>query len=133
MKPGAFAIAALAALGLAACVTNRMPTPDQGAQVFADHCAACHGYTGQGDDLVGGQAAPDLTQIAAVHGGSFPRAQILSVIDGYGQGQHPGQVMPEFGAILQGDTVPVDIDGTLTPTPRPLAALLLYLESIQIP
>jgi hypothetical protein len=40
--------------------------------------------------------------------------------------------MPEFGALLEGDTVPVDVgDGVLTPTPRPLAALLAYLESIQ--
>lgn len=44
----------------------------------------------------------------------------------------PGKEMPEFGALLEGDTVPVDVgDGVLTPTPRPLAALLAYLESIQ--
>jgi hypothetical protein len=41
-------------------------------------------------------------------------------------------MMPEFGALLEGETVPVEVDGTLTPTPRPLAALLAYLESIQI-
>jgi hypothetical protein len=29
------------------------------------------------------------------------------------------------------DTVPVEVDGILTPTPRSLAALLAYLESIQ--
>jgi hypothetical protein len=40
--------------------------------------------------------------------------------------------MPEFGLLLEGDTVPVDVgDGVFTPTPRPLAALLVYLESIQ--
>ena len=39
--------------------------------------------------------------------------------------------MPEFGADLSGDLVPLDIDGVLTPTPRALAALLAYLESIQ--
>jgi hypothetical protein len=41
--------------------------------------------------------------------------------------------MPQFGALLQGDLVPVEVDGVLTPTPRPLAALLSYLESIQVP
>ena len=39
--------------------------------------------------------------------------------------------MPEFGAQMSDDIVPVDIDGVLTPTPRELAALLAYLESIQ--
>jgi len=29
------------------------------------------------------------------------------------------------------DTVPVEINGVLTPTPRELAGLLVYLESIQ--
>jgi hypothetical protein len=64
--------------------------------------------------------------------GTFPRARVLSVIDGYDRTGLPGHDMPEFGLLLEGDTVPVDVgDGVLTPTPRPLAALLAYLESIQ--
>ncbi len=40
--------------------------------------------------------------------------------------------MPEFGLLLEGDAVPVDVgDGVLTSTSRPLAVLLVYLESIQ--
>ena len=58
---------------------------------------------------------------------------MLSKIDGYGRGSVSADVMPEFGALLEGDLVPVDIDGTLTPTPRNLAGLLFYLESIQVP
>ena len=72
----------------------------------------------------------DLTRLAA--GGSFPRAHVLSVMDGYDRSDLPGKEMPEFGLLLRGDTVPVDVgDGVLTPTPRPLAALMAYLESIQ--
>jgi hypothetical protein len=64
--------------------------------------------------------------------GEFPRAHVLSVIDGYDRTGLPGKDMPEFGLLLEGDTVPVDVgDGVLTPTPRPLAALMAYLESIQ--
>ena len=38
----------------------------------------------------------------------------------------------EFGLLLRGETVPVDVgDGQFTPVPRPLAALMVYLESIQ--
>jgi hypothetical protein len=40
--------------------------------------------------------------------------------------------MPEFGALLEGDTVLADLgDGTLTPTPARLFALSQYLASIQ--
>lgn len=122
-----------AVLYLSGCAVNEMPGPDEGAMLFADNCAACHGYRAEGGELVGGQYAPELTGIAARHEGVFPRAQVLSQIDGYGRGKVSAEVMPEFGSLLEGELVPVEIDGTLTPTPRPLAALLAYLESIQVP
>lgn len=119
---------------MAACVSNDMPEPPEGEALFADNCTACHGYRATGGEvLVGGQTAPDLTRIAEHNGGVFPRAEVLSQIDGYGRGRVSAEVMPEFGALLGGDLVPVEVDGTLTPTPRPLAALLAYLESIQVP
>ncbi|MDX2484946.1 MAG: cytochrome c [Pseudodonghicola sp.] len=116
---------------LAACVSDEMPGPEEGAMLFAENCTACHDYRGQGARLAGGQMAPDLTRISARNGSEFPRARVLSRIDGYGHGTVPASIMPEFGALLEGELVPVDVDGTLTPTPRPLAALLTYLESIQ--
>lgn len=121
------AAAALAA----ACTADSMPEPSEGARLFADNCTACHGYRGEGGELIGGQDAPDLTLIAARNGGVFPRARVLSQIDGYGRGKVPVEIMPEFGALLKGDLVPVEVDGVLTPTPRPLAALLSYLENNQ--
>ena len=39
--------------------------------------------------------------------------------------------MPEFGGVMADDLVPVEVDGVMTPTPRVLAGLLAYLESIQ--
>jgi mono/diheme cytochrome c family protein len=128
LAPGAALI-----FGLAACMADeRMPGPQEGAMLFADNCTACHDYQGSGGELAGGGQAPDLTQIAARNGGVFPQAEVLTQIDGYGQGR-AGEAMPEFGKLLEGPLVPVDIDGALTPTPRPLAALLVYLESIQTP
>lgn len=118
-------------LTLVACAEVSMPGPNEGELLFADNCAACHGYRGEGGALIGGQSAPDLTQIAARNGGVFPQAEVLSQIDGYGRGKVSAEVMPAFGDLLKGELVPVDIDGTLTPTPRPLAALLAYLEDIQ--
>lgn len=127
----------VAAGGLAACVADEMPGAPEGARLYAENCAMCHGPAGQGggDWATDMDPAPaDLTRIAARNGGTFPRARVLSVIDGYHRAALPDQQMPEFGLLLEGDTVPVDTgDGVMTPTPRPLAALLTYLERIQAP
>ncbi|MFA3918083.1 c-type cytochrome [Ruegeria hyattellae] len=132
MKPRSILMLPTVAL-LTACATeNTMPEAGEGAVLFAQNCAVCHGGDAKGGPLANGQRAPDLTHIAERNGGFFPRAQVLSQIDGYGRGKASASMMPQFGALLEGETVPVEVDGTLTPTPRPLAALLAYLESIQI-
>ena len=124
----------IAALGLSACVEEvSMPEAGEGAALYAANCAQCHGPSGAGDGpWAAGMRPPpaDLTRLSGPDG--FPRARVLSVIDGYDRAGLPGKEMPEFGLLLEGETVPVDVgDGVLTPTPRPLAALLAYLESIQ--
>lgn len=128
---------ALISLGLfgalVACSEASMPEPPEGARLFADNCAQCHGATGEGDGPWASSYKPrpsDLTRLN--ENGVFPKARVLSVIDGYDRTGLPGKDMPEFGLLLEGDTVPIDVgDGVLTPTPRPLAALMVYLESIQ--
>lgn len=127
-------IAILTAATLAACAqTVSMPDAREGAVLYADNCAQCHGVSGKGDGpWASGMTPPpsDLTELTM--GSTFPRAHVLSVIDGYDRTDLPGKDMPEFGLLLEGDTVPIDVgDGVLTPTPRPLAALMAYLESIQ--
>jgi mono/diheme cytochrome c family protein len=128
----ASALAGLAIVG--ACATVDMPEPVEGKIVFDQNCTICHGPSGQGDGLIAGNldvAPPDLTRITFRARDVFPRTQVLSAIDGYTR-KGPEENMPEFGLLLQGETVPVVLeDGTLSPVPRPLAALLVYLESIQ--
>lgn len=118
---------------LVACGVVSMPEPSEGQAIYSANCAQCHGATGQGDGPWASALDPkpaDLTRLS--QNGAFPKARVLSIIDGYDRTGLPGQEMPEFGLLLEGDTVPVDVgDGVLTPTPRPLAALLSYLESIQ--
>lgn len=115
-----------------------MPDAAEGAALYEIHCAVCHGPDGRGRDRAAGIAAapPDLTRIAARNGGTMPRIDVLSTLDGYTRAEKapPGSrlEMPEFGALLEGDLVPVPLeDGTLSPVPRPLAALLAHLEAIQ--
>ena len=55
----------------------------------------------------------------------------LSYIYGDPQGGHLARVMPQFGGAMADDLVPLEVDGVLTPTPRALAGLLAYMESIQ--
>lgn len=116
---------------LAACAVQSMPEPAEGEMLFAENCTSCHGEDARGGIRLAGRATPDLTRIAARNGGVFPRARVMSQIDGYGRGKLPVDLMPEFGALLSGEQVPVEVGGVMTPTPRSLAALLFYLESIQ--
>ena len=133
------AMAAGMTLLLGACVSQDMPGPGEGAALFAENCAMCHGPQGRGDGELAaeikaeqGRSPADLTRLARKGKAGFQRAEVLSYIDGYTRGRLPEQNMPEFGLLLNGPTVPVDTgDGLMSPVPRPLAALMVYLESIQ--
>ncbi len=59
--------------------------PLDGAKIYRNYCASCHGVDGRGD----GPSAPalkamvpDLTTIAQRNGGKFPAARIRSIIAG---------------------------------------------------
>lgn len=132
-------VVAGSAAALAGCMLREMPEPPEGAALFAENCAMCHGADARGQGELAnelrsetGRKPADLTTISRRNKGNFPRARVLSYIDGYTRGPLPDQNMPEFGLLLEGPTVPVDSgDGVMSPTPRPLAALAVYLESIQ--
>lgn len=120
-----------AALLLAGCAAE---TEVAARSDFVDFCSACHGVdaTGEGWAAAGlARRPPDLTRIAARNGGEFDLAAVMSRIDGYLR-DDSGQVMPDFGALLEGETVLVDTgDGILTPTPSRLLGIAEYLRSIQ--
>lgn len=124
----------LTGITLVACTEVRMPDRTDGAAFFAENCVSCHGPGAQGDGPLAGdlsEAPADLTQLARNNGGVFPAAETLSFIYGEPSQSHLSRVMPEFGGAMADDLVPVEIEGILTPTPRELAGLLAYLESIQ--
>ncbi|MFK7870668.1 MAG: c-type cytochrome [Roseobacter sp.] len=127
------------AASLAACApettTDTATRTDtaRGAEVYATNCVACHGADGRGN---GPKAAnlsptpPNLHQISARNGGSFPRDEVMSTIDGYTRSDK-GAAMPEFGAGDLGPLVQVEVDGISTPIPADLLALTDYLETLQ--
>jgi mono/diheme cytochrome c family protein len=123
----------LAPLMLAACV-DELEIPD-GRVSFMENCAGCHGTDakGSGPLVTGiGLIAADLTQISVRNGGTFPREDIMAIIDGLNRDPHFSNAMPEFGAGDLGEAVIVEgDDGLGTPTPIGLIALADYLESIQ--
>lgn len=124
--------AAAGLLLLAGCMPQE--TEVSGRALFAENCAVCHGDTGRGDGPAaeGLQPPPsDLTLLSRRNGGVFPLVATMSQIDGYTR-SGKSEVMPDFGALLDGPLVPVDTgDGVLTPTPVPLFALAEYLRSLQ--
>ena len=125
---------AITSAGLAACTVPSMPEAPDGARFFAKNCVSCHGMSGRGDGPSSAGLDPkptDLTLLARENGGSFPRARALSYIYGDPEQGHLARVMPQFGGAMANDTVPIAVDGVMTPTPRVLAGLLAYLESVQ--
>lgn len=124
------------AVWLAGCQPAEMPQAADGRALFMSYCASCHGADAKGDgEMARSMSKPpkNLTLISVRHGDSFPRAKVMSIIDGYARSDMSGPGMPEFGELLQGDLIPVDTgDGKMTPTPRKLVALMEYLESIQV-
>ncbi|MEP4991981.1 MAG: cytochrome c [Paracoccaceae bacterium] len=111
-----------------------MPTRSDGAAFFAQNCTSCHGADarGAGPSARALKDTPtDLTKLSAENGGTFPEARALAYIYGDPVDSHLARVMPQFGDEMALDLVPVEIEGILTPTPRELAGLLFYLESIQ--
>jgi mono/diheme cytochrome c family protein len=132
----ALGIGFAAAAVLVACVPNEQPV--SGQALYSEYCAACHGDTGRGN----GPAAaalrprpPDLTGLAARNRGSFPMLAVMGKVYGYSRGEGGGGgPMPEFGPLLEGESVLYDAgDGIPTPTPVRLIELAEYVRSLQRP
>lgn len=127
-------LAGVGALVLLACTVPSMPEAPDGAAFYAENCVSCHGASGRGDGPLAAGLTPkpaDLTLLARGNGGVFPTASALSYVYGDPEQGHLARVMPQFGGAMADDLVPIEVDGVMTPTPRALAALLAYMQSIQ--
>ena len=85
--------------------SGRIPLPLEGAQIFRDYCAACHGTGGKGDGSAAPalrHAPPDLTLLAHRNGGKFPRDRVKAIIAGREQSAsaHGSREMPVWGPVF---------------------------------
>ncbi len=75
-----------------------------GGELFAAHCASCHGAdgTGNGPGAKGLKTKPsDLTRIRARNGGNFPRLEVVRFIDGERPvSAHASPEMPKWGRVF---------------------------------
>lgn len=84
---------------------DESPTmPLDGARIFRDHCAACHGVTGKGDGPAAPVLkikAPDLTLLARRNRGIFPAVRVRGIIaGGEPYAAHGSRQMPVWGPVF---------------------------------
>jgi mono/diheme cytochrome c family protein len=91
-EPPLHLLVALLVVALAACSVVRPAVEDienldaaNGPALYRRYCASCHGTGGHGDGPVAEHLKvrlPDLTLLAATHGGRFPRDEVVAVLTG---------------------------------------------------
>jgi mono/diheme cytochrome c family protein len=78
--------------------------PLDGARIFRNYCAACHGADGQGDGPVAPALktkVPRLSTLAQRNGGIFPAARVRRIIAGDNvPAAHGSREMPIWGPIF---------------------------------
>jgi mono/diheme cytochrome c family protein len=99
-----------------------------GAELFREHCAVCHGIDGKGR----GPAADalkrpltDLTRISGANGGKFPALAVQQKINGGEVIEHGTVEMPMWGKLL------MPAGRTKADAEMRVFALLKYIEQIQ--
>ncbi|MBZ5689996.1 MAG: cytochrome c [Acidobacteriia bacterium] len=105
--------------------------PVEGANIFQDFCAACHGHAGRGKGPVSPslkKAVPDLTRLSRQNGGQFPATRVRNTLMFGGdqpQSAHGSKVMPIWGPIFHQIEFDRDLGNVR------LENVVKYLESIQ--
>lgn len=107
----------------------------EGAEIFARHCATCHGADAAG----GGPMAPalivqpsDLTGLAAGNEGVFPMTRVVMRIDGRDPLVSHGSSMPVYGDFFLGEEIALKTEsGQPILTAPAVVDLVAYLQRLQ--
>jgi mono/diheme cytochrome c family protein len=109
------------------------PVAEAGRGEYLKYCASCHGQDARGGGPVSPflkNPAPDLTGIAAAHGGDFPTGELGLLIDGRSMTPvHGTREMPVWGADLSEDLVEGERGEELVR--GRIRMILVYLEAVQ--
>jgi mono/diheme cytochrome c family protein len=101
-----------------------------GARLYANHCAACHGARGEGDGPVAALltvTVPNLRQLAKRNGGTFPADTVKAYVDGRNTPPaHGGRAMPVWGEVFGAATT-----GDEAVVAARLAVLVAFIEELQ--
>lgn len=113
---------------------NQQPPPIRpvdGASIFRNSCAACHGLDGQGNGPVSKalkRELPDLTRLAQRNSGAFPAIHVRTIIM-FGTDDiipaHGSREMPIWGPIFHQIEFDQDLGNVR------LENIVKYIESIQ--
>ena len=104
---------------------------DTGADLYLNHCAACHGASGEGGGPVAvamSVAMPNLRSLSERNGGVFPADEVAAYVDGRElKAAHGDRQMPVWGDVFRGPE-----QGTAERTVRRrVDALVEFLATLQ--
>jgi mono/diheme cytochrome c family protein len=118
---------------LVSALSVQAADPPKGAELYLNHCAACHGADAEGGGPVAAvmqTTVPNLRTLAQRNGGTFPTDAVTAYIDGRDvKAAHGDRQMPIWGDVFRGPE-----PGTAERTVRErIAALVDFLKGIQYP
>jgi hypothetical protein len=122
----------------ATCWAASAAEATNGAGLYRQHCASCHGSGGGGDGPIADKlriAPPALTTLARRHAGTFPTEYVYRIVDGREERRaHGGRDMPVWGSYYgtQARWQRGNTPNTETVIRQRILTLIEHLESIQI-
>ncbi len=124
----------LVSLAVSAQISNQQQPairPVEGATIFRNYCASCHGIDGRGKGPVARalkRDVPDLTRLSLRNGGACPGIHVRTIIMFGGDellSAHGSKEMPMWGSIFHEIEFDQDLGNVR------LENVTKYLESIQ--
>jgi len=118
---------------LSGCSAVGQGSSPEGAQLFARHCASCHGPVGEGDGPVAEAmviSVPNLRTLSARSDGQFPRDAVMRYIDGRDlPAAHGDRVMPVWGDTFAATAE--DADSADDVARERISAITAFVEQLQ--
>jgi mono/diheme cytochrome c family protein len=117
---------------VAATAAAQSPATPDGANLYRNNCAACHGMAGEGDGPVASAmrvTLPNLRTLASRNDGEFPRDAVTAYIDGRTvPAAHGDRYMPVWGDVFgAGD----DARHSDAEVARRIAAITEFVSQLQ--